>query len=104
MVPHKCSICKNEYTTLHTEAAQDVIVYACSACLEAAKYNFIWICMKCGEVYLRPKKLVIERLKNKDLKGAYTICEDMQMIQGIDMCISCSPDVILDNYVNKKEI
>lgn len=90
----KCTICKHEYTSIHTEVTPGVNIYVCSDCLEAAKHNFIWICMGCGQVYLRPKKLVLERLQDEDLKRAYSLCEDMQIIQGIEMCIACDPEGI----------
>lgn len=101
--PEKCSICREEYTSTHVEAASGVLIYVCENCLEAAKYNFIWICMNCGRVYLRPKKLVIDRIDNYELKRAYLMCEDMQIIQGIDMCIGCNPQGIM-NYVNDKKM
>lgn len=91
----QCNVCKHEYTSIHTEVQPGNLIYVCDTCLEAAKYNFIWICMSCGQVYLRPKKLVIERVKDVKLKRAYMICEDMQIIQGIDMCIACDPSGIL---------
>ena len=94
----KCTICKKEFTSIHTEIAPGVNIYVCNDCLEAAKHNFIWICTGCGNVYMRSKKLVIERLNNFELKQAYMQCEDMQIIQGIDMCISCDPEGIF-NYM-----
>lgn len=95
----KCSLCKKEYTSIHTEAQPGVHIYVCDSCLESAKNNFIWLCMSCGKVYLRPKKMVIERTTNFELKRAYLLCEDMQIIQGIDMCIECDPQGIV-NYMN----
>ncbi len=92
----KCNICKDVYTTTHVEVAPGIFVYVCGSCLEKAKDNFIWLCMSCGKAYLRPKKLVINRVKDYELKRAYMLCEDMQIIQGIDMCISCNPEKILD--------
>lgn len=98
--PHKkCDVCKQEYTSIHTEVMPGVTIYVCNACLETARDNFIWICMGCGAVYVRPKRLVLERLENFELKQAYTQCEDMQIIQGIDICISCDPEGIL-NYMD----
>jgi hypothetical protein len=93
----KCTICKDEYTTIHTEVSPGEIIYVCNTCLEAAKHNFIFICMSCGEVYLRPKKQMIERTGDLELKRAYMLCEDMQIIQGIDMCIQCDPEGILEH-------
>lgn len=95
----KCSLCKKEYTSIHTEVQPGVQIHVCESCLESAKNNFIWICMSCGKVYLRPKKMVIERTTNFELKRAYILCEDMQIIQGIDMCIECDPQGIV-NYMN----
>ena len=92
----QCTICKHEYTSTHTEVTPGVKIYVCDPCLEAAKYNFIWVCMSCGKVYLRPKKLVIERVKDLELKRAYLLCQDMQIIQGIDMCILCDPEGIVN--------
>jgi len=100
--PEKCNVCKHEYTSTHVEAMPGIKVYVCSTCLEAAKYNFIWICMSCGSVYIRNKKLVIERITDNELKRAYLLCQDMQIIQGIDMCISCDPEGILFYMDNRK--
>jgi hypothetical protein len=99
----RCSICRKEYTSMHAEASPGVLIYVCEKCLEAAKHNFIWICMNCGKVYLRPKKMVIDRLLNEELKRAYMICEDMQLIQGIDICITCSPEGIF-NYMESQKM
>jgi hypothetical protein len=90
----KCTICKDEYTSVHKEVKPGVRIYVCSNCLEAAKHNFIWLCLGCGQVYLRPKKLVLERLEDEDLKIAYSLCEDMQIIQGIEVCVACDPEGI----------
>ena len=92
----KCNICNDVYTSTHVEIEPGTIIYVCARCLEKAKNNFIWLCMSCGKSYLRPKKLVINRVKDYELKRAYMLCEDMQVIQGIEMCISCSPEKILD--------
>ncbi len=59
--------------------------------------------MSCGNAYLRPKKLVINRVKDRELKRAYMLCEDMQVIQGIEMCIACSPEKMLD-YMEQQEV
>ena len=98
----QCTICKHEYTSIHTEAAPGVKIYVCKTCLEAAKHNFIWVCIGCGKVYLRPKKLVIERTLDPELKSAFILCEDMQMIQGIDMCVSCDVEGIM-NYMDAQK-
>ena len=93
-----CSICKKEYTSIYTEASPGVKIYVCNHCLETAKENFIFICLNCGKTYLRLKKMLIEKISNFELKQAYILCEDMQIIQGIDMCIECDPEGIL-NYM-----
>jgi hypothetical protein len=98
----KCSLCKKEYTSINTEIQPGVKIYVCDSCLESAKNNFIWICMSCGKVYHRPKKLVIERTSNFEMKRAYMLCEDMQIIQGIDMCIECDAEGILNYMENEK--
>ncbi len=95
----KCSLCRQEYTSINTEVTPGVKIYVCENCLESAKHNFIWICMNCGKVHIRPKKSVIERTNNFELKRAYMLCQDMQIIQGIDICIECDPEGIL-NYMN----
>ncbi len=92
----QCSVCKDRETLQHVEIAPATVIYVCSACIEKAQDNFIWICMTCGKSYVRPKKLVITRIKDLELKKAYMLCEDLLIIQGIDMCIACSPERILD--------
>ncbi len=99
----RCTICKKEYTSIHTEAIPGVKIYVCSTCLETAKNNFVWICINCGKVYVRPKKAVIERLKDIELKKAYMLCENEQIIQGIDMCIECDPEGIM-NYMESQKM
>jgi hypothetical protein len=91
----RCNICK-EYTAINVEVSPGMKIYACQKCLESAKQNFIWICMACGKVYIRPKKVVINRLIDIELKRAYLLCEHMQIIQGIDACVSCDPESILE--------
>jgi hypothetical protein len=97
-----CSICKQEFTSIHVEVMPGVEIYVCQNCIDAAKYNFIWICMSCGKVYMRPKKMVIARVNDFELKRAYALCEDMQIIQGIDMCIECDPDGIMKFMSDQK--
>jgi len=92
----KCNICKEVYTKRSVEVDEGEVVYVCEDCIETAKDNFIWICMCCGKTYIRPKGLVIARIKDLEIKRAYMLCEDMQIIQGIDMCVACSPERILD--------
>jgi hypothetical protein len=91
-----CTICREETTTIHAEADQGGQVFVCEKCLETAKQNFIWICMHCGSVYIRPKSLVLKRLTDPELKRAYAQCEGLQIIQGIDRCIECDPDGIVE--------
>ncbi len=91
-----CSVCREEMTTIHAEAAPGVEIFVCEKCLESAKQNFIWICMKCGNVFIRPKSLVLKRLSDPALKRAYMQCEDMQIIQGIEQCVECGPEEILE--------
>jgi hypothetical protein len=89
-----CSVCREEMTTIHADIGGQV-VHVCEKCLETAKQNFIWICMGCGSVFIRPKSLVIKGL-NGELRRAYEACENEQIIQGIDMCIECSPEEIVE--------
>ncbi len=84
-----CIVCRREKTTIHAEVAPGQHVYVCEKCLETAKQNFIWICMSCGNVYIRPKSLVLKRLTDPALKLAYLQYKDQQIIQGIDRCIEC---------------
>jgi hypothetical protein len=99
----RCNVCKREYTTIHAEVMPGIKIYVCDTCLEAAKNNFIWICMNCGRSYIRPKKLVLERITDYELKRAFLECEDLQIIQGIDMCIECDPEGIF-NYMEIQKI
>jgi hypothetical protein len=62
---------------------------------ETAK-NFIWICMQCGSVYIRPKSLVLKRLTDPGLRRAYLQCEDLQIIQGISQCIECDAEGVAE--------
>ncbi len=98
-----CSICKEEYTSNHIEATPGLKIYVCDNCFDAAKYNFIWICLSCGKVYIRPKALVIRNIKDHDLKRAYILCQDKEIIQGIEMCIECDPDGIV-NFLRSETV
>jgi hypothetical protein len=97
-----CTICNDVYTSIHVEVMPGFTIYVCDSCIEAAKFNFIWICMSCGKVYMRPKKLVIQKTRDFELKKAYLLCEDMQIIQGVDMCIECDPDGIMKFMSDQK--
>jgi len=92
----QCNICRGRYTMQHVEVEKGSVIYVCSECIEKAQDNFIWICMTCGKSYIRPKQLVINRTKDRELKKAYMLCQDLLIIQGIDVCIACSPERILD--------
>lgn len=91
-----CQLCREEMTDIHAEVAPGLDVYVCQTCLESAKENFIWICVNCGNVYIRPKALTIERLADPVLKEAYRQCENLQIIQGIDQCVECAPEEIVE--------
>ncbi len=97
-----CNICREARTTIHAEVAPGQVLYVCDKCLEMAKQNFIWICMHCGSVHIRSKSLVLQRLKDPELRAAYARCEDMQLIQGIDMCIECEPAAVLEFVTSAK--
>lgn len=101
--PGQCNICRKEYTSVHVEVMPGIIVYVCSRCLEKAKDNFIWLCINCGKSYIRPKQLVISNVKDHELKRAYMLCEGMLIIQGIDMCIACNPEKILE-YIETQQL
>ncbi len=88
----QCIVCRREYTSTHVEALPGISIHVCEACIEAAKYNFIWICLSCGKVYMRPKALMMARADNPGLKK---LCEHRQIILGIDICIECDPHGIL---------
>lgn len=91
-----CQVCKEEITTINAEVAPGLSVFVCEKCLESAKQNFIWICAHCGNVYIRPKSLVLKRLTDPELKRAYQQCAELQIIQGIDQCIECAPEEIVE--------
>ena len=73
-----CTICNDTYTDMHTEIRPGVDIYVCEDCVEAARYNFIWLCLHCGRAFLRPKKTSIDN-------GA-------PVIQAIEMCHKCDPN------------
>jgi hypothetical protein len=70
-----CTICNDVYTPMHTEIRPGLTIYVCEDCVEAARYNFIWLCLHCGRAYLHPKKPSIN--------------EAAPMIQAIEMCREC---------------
>jgi hypothetical protein len=95
----QCSICKKEYSSTHIEAKPGVIIYVCQVCLEKSKENFIWVCTNCGKSYLRPKQLIFSRLSHYGLENAQLLSEGIPLIQGIDICIECDPEGIVE-YVS----
>jgi len=92
----KCHVCKDACTEQFVEIDHGVAIYVCEDCIEKARDNFIWLCISCGKAYIRPKDLVITRIKDLELKKAYMLCQDLQLIQGIDKCISCHPERIVE--------
>lgn len=91
----KCNICKDVYTTTSVEIEPEVAIFICSNCIEQSRDNFIWLCITCGKTYIKPKHLVISKVKDHELKKAYMLCEDLQVIQGIE-CIACHPERLID--------
>ena len=91
-----CSVCHEAMTTVHAEGAPGATVFLCEKCLESAKQNFIWICLGCANVYIRPKSLVLARLKDPELRKAYQACAELQIVQGIDRCVECDPGTIVE--------
>lgn len=100
----KCDICMENMTDISAEVMENtnVKVYVCKECLEKSKKYFIFKCMNCGKVYFREKNVMIARMKDPALKRAYMECKDMQLIQGIDICISCDSQGILDYVMQNK--
>ncbi|UCH45202.1 MAG: hypothetical protein JSV11_00395 [Nitrospiraceae bacterium] len=92
---HQCNICKKEYTSMHVEARPGVPVYVCSVCMEKAKDNFIFICLNCGRSFSRPKASIVTRLQNTNFERASMQFIGVQLIQGIDICITCDPQGIV---------
>ena len=95
----QCSVCKSGYTSFHFEVMPAVKIYVCQDCMEWARSHFIWICLNCGRSYLRPKNLVMNRIYDYGLREAAFLYEN-RIIQGIDACICCSPEQILE-YTNR---
>ncbi len=97
-----CVVCKEAMTTIHTDVEGGMKIFVCEKCLESTKQNFIWICIGCGNVFIRPKSIVLKRLADSRLKKAYHVCEDLQIIQGIDRCIECAPEDIMEMVAASK--
>jgi hypothetical protein len=91
-----CRVCREERTAVHAEIAPGQQIFVCEKCLETTLQNFIWICLHCGTVYIRPKSLVLKHLKDPALRQAYARCEGVQIVQGIDRCMECEPEAILE--------
>lgn len=100
--PGECHICKKEYTSMHVEIKPGLIAYVCPVCLEKSKNNFVWLCVNCGRTYFRPKELVLNRLKGYGVENTALLGESMQLILGIDICVACDPEGIVE-YVNGED-
>jgi hypothetical protein len=92
----KCNICNNVYSETNVEIEPEVAVFVCADCIDQARDNFIWLCITCGKAYIKPKDLVINKVKDHELKKAYMLCQDLQIIPGIATCIACHPERIID--------
>lgn len=85
-----CGLCGGGYTSIHVEVIGGIEVYTCESCLEkAARSNFIWLCLQCRRVFLKPKKLVIEQAGDMELRAYDLRYMNEQVIQGVDRCASC---------------
>ena len=91
-----CIVCRDTLTDIHADGEDGSSIRVCAQCLESSRENFIWVCMHCGNVYIRPKALVLQRLTDPGLRKAYLACEGLQMIQGIERCIACDPQEIVE--------
>ncbi len=89
-----CNVCKREYTSFHFEVRRGLKVYICPDCLDSAKSHFIWICLNCGNSYRRSKEVVMGRIYDYGIKEASFLYEN-QIIQGIEGCINCNPELIM---------
>ncbi len=98
----ECLICKKEYTSMHIEYQPGRTIYVCQKCMKKTRDNFIWLCMNCGKSYLRPKETVLSRLEASGLGNASLLRDGMQVVLGIDMCIECNPQGILEYVTGKK--
>jgi len=91
---NQCIVCKTGWTECSVKI-DGVDVAVCHTCLNMSKRNFIFICMGCGAVHIRDKDEMIARASD-EIKRAYATCYDMQLIQGINKCVSCDPVGIVD--------
>ncbi len=99
----KCNVCGYVFTRIHIKISAETTIFICAECVDKAKDHFIWLCLSCGKTYIRPKDLVIARIKDLELKKAYMLCKDSQVIQGLDMCISCTPELAV-KYMEMQEV
>ena len=87
-----CTICNDAYTPMHAEIRPGLKIYVCEDCIEAARYNFIWVCLQCGRAYLHPKKFSLNEPTDEELEKTYMAPEETRMIQTIEMCRECDPN------------
>jgi DNA-directed RNA polymerase subunit RPC12/RpoP len=97
-----CNICKDEYTSSFIEVMPGNRLYVCQHCVEASRFNFIWICLNCGHAYLRPKTTVMNRRNGYGIREA-VVLREMKIIQGIYFCIKCNPIGILEQKMKKAD-
>jgi len=97
-----CSICRNDYTPYQVKIAPRTNIHVCPDCLEAAKHNFIWVCIECGKVYIVAKSAVLNRITDYQFKKAYTDCADLMIIKGIYMCAECDPEGVFEHLNIRK--
>jgi len=100
-----CQICGEHETTMHVDLGHGKLVYVCSVCLQRAQDNFIWICSRCGKTYERPKDEVLKRLEDYGVDNACLMCSGAHLLFGIEECIECDPQGILDHiYADDMEV
>jgi hypothetical protein len=98
----QCRICRLEYTSTRLKAEPGVVIHICPVCLEKAKDHFIWLCLNCGRPYFRLKNLVMNRMCGYGLREARFLYET-PLIQGIDFCVVCNPEFIVEYVYTNKE-
>jgi hypothetical protein len=100
-----CQICGNHETAMHVDLGHGNLIYVCGPCLQKARNNFIWICLHCGKTYERPKEEVLKRLEAYGVDNACLMCSGEHLIFGIEECIECDPQGILDHvYADEMEV
>lgn len=97
-----CGLCGTGFASIHAEVIGGTEIFACEECLEkAARHNFIWLCLQCRKVYLKPKKLVIEQIGDMELRAWYLRCMNDRLVQGIDRCAVCeSQEAVLSDLAS----